>query len=462
METKVFTLDDQQAFATLSGDSNPMHVDPVAARRLMFGKPVVHGVHLILWALDRVMTGRNTLSSVTARFTAPVTVGAMAGVEADTKAGTVKVLITADGFKAAAITMTLQDPLPDHPVPDRPAPLGECLARDEKDYPNATGALELILSRATLNQLCPSVIRSFPAHQLAVLLATTRLVGMTCPGLHSLYRELKLQFTAPDAHAAPELKWIVEQFDSRFNVVDMQIEAPGARGTIMAFVRPSPVRQPSMADLKTLIPAHSYARQTALVVGGSRGLGELTAKILAAGGAYVVATYHSGHDDAEAVVRDIRSVGGRADAVAFDVCGTEPGRFPRALTHVYYFATPHIGAGTKGHFQNERFERLRRVYADGLRHTVERATATAEAGSGLKVFYPSSVFLDDPPPDMAEYVAAKRAGEALCREMMAKDNTLDIRVVRLPRMATDQTASLVSVDHADALTVMRSALDAMP
>jgi NADP-dependent 3-hydroxy acid dehydrogenase YdfG len=388
-------------------------------------------------------------------------VGATAGIEADTKGGTVKILITADGSKAATIAITLQDPMSGPAVPDRRAARGECRALEEKDYVNATGVLDLALSRTTLSQLCPRVLHTLPVHQLAVLLASTRLVGMTCPGLHSMYRELKLQFSTADVHAPLEMKWAVEQFDSRFHVVDLQIEAPGARGTIMGFVRPSPVRQPSMADLKPLIPAHAYASQTALVVGGSRGLGELTAKMLAAGGAHVLATYHSGRDDAEAVVRDIRSAGGRSEAVAFDVCGTDASSLPRAPTHVYYFATPYIGAGTKGQFRNDVFERLRRVYADGLSRTIELALRATDGATALKVFYPSSVFVDDPPPDMAEYVAAKKAGETLCRELMASERRLDIHITRLPRMATDQTVSLVSVDYADAFTVMKGVLDAM-
>ena len=43
---------DQHRFAQLSGDRNPMHVDPVAARRTLFGRPVVHGIHMLLRSLD--------------------------------------------------------------------------------------------------------------------------------------------------------------------------------------------------------------------------------------------------------------------------------------------------------------------------------------------------------------------------------------------------------------------------
>ena len=46
-----FSLDDQVAFAKLSGDYNPVHLDPLKARRTRFGYPVVHGIHLMLWEL---------------------------------------------------------------------------------------------------------------------------------------------------------------------------------------------------------------------------------------------------------------------------------------------------------------------------------------------------------------------------------------------------------------------------
>ena len=58
MATRRFTLEDQFAFAALSGDSNPLHLDPVAARRTMIGAVVVHGVHLLLWGLDRLAAQR--------------------------------------------------------------------------------------------------------------------------------------------------------------------------------------------------------------------------------------------------------------------------------------------------------------------------------------------------------------------------------------------------------------------
>src|SRR4051794_21760181 len=42
-----------------------MHVDPLAARRAMFGEPVVHGANTALWAIDQFLGGR---SDVPRRF----------------------------------------------------------------------------------------------------------------------------------------------------------------------------------------------------------------------------------------------------------------------------------------------------------------------------------------------------------------------------------------------------------
>lgn len=57
----------------------------------------------------------------------------------------------------------------------------------------------------------------------------------------------------------------------------------------------------------------------ALVTGGSRGIGRAIAIGLAREGAQVTLTYGSRRDAADAVVEEIRTAGGQADAVGFDV-----------------------------------------------------------------------------------------------------------------------------------------------
>src|SRR5258708_38670869 len=49
---RTFSAADQQRFAGCSGDVNPIHTDPIAARRTQAGVCVAHGVHVALWAMD--------------------------------------------------------------------------------------------------------------------------------------------------------------------------------------------------------------------------------------------------------------------------------------------------------------------------------------------------------------------------------------------------------------------------
>ncbi|MBF0178039.1 MAG: MaoC family dehydratase, partial [Magnetococcales bacterium] len=75
---RTFTPHDQQQFAQLSGDFNPMHLDPEIGARLLFGSTVVHGVHGLLWALERgvacgLVSGR--LKWLKTAFKHPIRVG---------------------------------------------------------------------------------------------------------------------------------------------------------------------------------------------------------------------------------------------------------------------------------------------------------------------------------------------------------------------------------------------------
>jgi NAD(P)-dependent dehydrogenase (short-subunit alcohol dehydrogenase family) len=68
----------------------------------------------------------------------------------------------------------------------------------------------------------------------------------------------------------------------------------------------------------------SLTNKTALVTGASRGIGRATASALANAGAHVLVHYGHSVQDAESIVADIRSKGGRADAIKADL-GTADG-----------------------------------------------------------------------------------------------------------------------------------------
>ncbi len=459
MHQRTFSQADQESFAHLSGDHNPIHVDPVRARRLLFGRPVVHGIHSVLSALDAWAAAHDrhfTLESLTARFPKPVFPGQNAVFAVTHEAdNTVHIAVSVDAATRVTVKFVWranQADTEDELIPTSPA---ECEPRDPAidAIPTCRGTLDLHLDETSARALFPTLQTHMPPGQLAVLMATTRLVGMRCPGRHSLYSDLELHWSG--GPGARSLAYSVDRFDPRLGLVRIALDGGNVGGSLRAFVLPAPRRQPGFAELKQRVDSAEFADQNALIIGGSRGLGEVTAKLLAAGDAAVTVTYNHGNDEAARVVADITGNGGRACSAQCDIQGDFSGitTMPSphgAFTHLYYFATPPIGATDGGHFSASAFKTFCEFYVSGFARLVD-----ALRGKGLQhAFYPSTIFADELPSGMDEYVAAKAAGEAHCRYLQKHHSQMRIYCPRLPKLATDQTVSLFQENSADPVPVL--------
>jgi NAD(P)-dependent dehydrogenase (short-subunit alcohol dehydrogenase family) len=279
------------------------------------------------------------------------------------------------------------------------------------------------------------------ARRVAALAANTLLVGMVCPGLHSMFSSVIVDACdEPEPH--DRLGFKVLRTDPRFRSVRVSVAGGGFLGAVEAFARLPPVPQARSRELAGIIRSDAFAGSLALVVGGSRGLGELTAKLLAAGGAKVVVTYRVGADEAEAVAGDIRAADGICDTLAYDAsqpAEAQVAKLDAAPTHAYYFATPAIYKAQSALFARERLKAFLDVYVDGF---YDLARALKARRSDVSLFYPSSVFVTERPRGMIEYAMAKAAGETLCAEMNAAWAPMRVTVERLPRLLTDQTAQV--------------------
>jgi hypothetical protein len=277
---------------------------------------------------------------------------------------------------------------------------------------------------------------------------------MVCPGLHSIFGGLAINLTADDT-GADGLFYRVTTTDPRFRLVRMSIAGGGLAGSIDSFARHPPAAQPAMASLAGLVRPGEFAGATALVVGGSRGLGELTAKLLAAGGAQVIATYAAGRADAARLQQEIAQSGGHCEILPYDVRGSaeqQLAQLSAVPSQLYYFATPAIFRRKSGLFVAERFAEFLAFYVHGFYDLCQELRRRRPAG--ISVFYPSSVAVEERPADMTEYAMAKMAGEVLCRDMRTYQQPIAIAVDRLPRLPTDQTATLREVATADPCAVM--------
>jgi acyl dehydratase/NADP-dependent 3-hydroxy acid dehydrogenase YdfG len=461
VSSKVFNEADQVEFAKLSGDYNPMHMDPVAARRTQAGAPVVHGIHMLLWGLDALAAAQPAMTPFTGlkvRFDKMVYVGdrveaiviqfddAGARLELRVNGNSTSQIMASFAPPRAASQMIVETSQP--VLPKEPITL------TLEDAADRSGNVAFASSAEDVMAKFPSIARVMGTGWVRSILATTTLVGMVCPGLHSIFGGLTLS-APPVNHQAEALAYRVTKTHPKFRVVRMDVVGPGMAASIESFVRHPPTAQASIFDLARLVQPGAFAGTTALVVGGSRGLGELAAKLLSAGGAHVIATYAVGAIEALALTEEIRRWGGKCDVLRYDA--TKPASaqlrdLPAAPTHLYYFATPVIFRSKAGLYVPERFDEFRRIYVDGFYELFMALRPGAE--NRLAAFYPSSVAVEERPADMTEYTMAKAAGEVLCADIRSFVPGSHIVINRLPRLPTDQTATLIPTESANPLDVM--------
>jgi MaoC like domain len=457
----------QESFARLSADFNPMHMDPVAARRTPAGQPVVHGIHSLLWALDTLM--QNSL--VTRQFTRIrlrllkwIYLGDQAVLtlpsEVQVNPGSFQIQVNA--FTVLSADLTYEDtdtifvPLavPDCTTP--PISTARCLS-----FAQLAGLKgeAYVAPAAETAAVYPALAALLGARAVAELAATSYIVGMEVPGLYSTFSKLDLIFRSKPDHAATGLAFQVNYADERFHKARISVSGATLEGSLEVFVRSPPATQATMDQVAAAgVAKDEFSSMTALIIGGSRGLGEVTAKLVAAGGGRSLISYSVGLRDAEDVAEQIRAWGGRADTLRYDVlqpATPQLASLPARPTHLFYFATNPIFQPRYQVFSSSVFEEFLHFYVESFYDLcVALESLAQEPKQTLRAYYPSSVAVEERPPGMTEYSMAKAAGELLCQDINVSLAGLNVSFTRLPRLPTDQTSSVVPNRELDPLDIL--------
>ncbi|MDR4515254.1 SDR family NAD(P)-dependent oxidoreductase [Nitrosomonas sp.] len=443
-------------FAQASGDYNPLHVDPVLARRYQFGTTVMHGVYGVFKALDclfKELGYAQSIHSINVQFVRPVLHGERVDVFGQQFSGQdLKLRLVVHERRVQDIDLKLTGQAETQPemavcqpvLMERPKP--ENLQFENTDA--LEGTLDLVWMPDVIQELFPFVKKYLPDNQTAVLLGLTQIVGMRCPGLHSVFTGLAVHFEQNKGATNRNLQFKVLHRDSRFSMVTIGISHGTASGEITALFRPEPVSQGKYTELQAMVPKNCFSDQKALIIGGSRGIGEVTAKLIAAGSGHSVITYYQGERDAQKIADDIRSHGGRCDVISYNALSESEPQITNCIlneriSHIYYFASPLIEKGDRLVWDDTLFQKFCDYYLKGLATLIEKFLCdSVYKKSPMTVFVPSTVFLEQPQNGFTEYIAAKAAAEAFARQLSAKYPGWIFHMPRLPRMLTDQTSGL--------------------
>lgn len=459
---RIFTITDLGAFSAASSDWNPWHVDHIRARRTQAGAPVVHGIHLLLWALESLA---DSLPDLPAFHGLQVHFNKFVFLDESVElllvkqtSSSARMHILVDNGLRLRVNVEFGDrfqssaPSIDPAVKPQPL-LSVPLELRFQEIDGRSGSFPFPMCEDDAVSMFPAAAKWMGVVRVRALAASTYLVGMVCPGLHSIYSDLSVNACDVD-RTQNVLAFRVTETDPRFNAVEQEILGGGISGVVRSFLRQPPLRQASMNALKSVVAPGEFSGAVVLVVGGSRGLGELTAKLIATGGGRVILTWQSGKEDAEHVANEIRSVGGVCDTVEYDVrtpAARQLTALPAIPTHMYYFATCTIFRPQGEFFSIGRLREFLAFYVDGFWQLLHGLRAMQP---GISAFYPSSISVTKRPRGMTEYSMAKAAGEVLCADMNETLAPLYITVRRLPRLPTDQTAAVTAVEVADPVETM--------
>lgn len=440
---RIFNAKDQSLFCELSGDFNPLHSNPLEARKTIAGRQVVHGIHTFLWMLDLLIKNEKTIFQIyNVKFLKPVYLNEPVFCFWD-KANSLLILNSEHDIALVSIRFE---------IPIKKLLVDVKLSLDEStlklDHPKHTKIEDLSQGDifydfcagdfSRLNTLFGDLSKHLGEYRLFEIVRLSSIIGMQVPGYHSIFSECIINLDEnkiiPCCH--------IYKIEKRFNQIHLNYQGRNLHASLVAFFRPKPIKTLSYEEISEKVNLNiDLTSLSILIIGGSRGLGAWTAKILAALGANIIITYNSGEEEATEIANEINQKSiGSFKTIQLDVNKFDIEEFKEPIDHLYYFATPKIFGKQSDQFDAKTFERFKEIYSDKFFEISESLI-----NNGLtKILYPSTVAIDKPIPSLEEYINAKILGEAQCAKLEKKFR-INVFKPRIERVLTDQTASILPV-----------------
>ena len=447
-----FKLTDQLDFAKMSGDFNPIHLDQNYARRSIAGDVAVYGINLVFWGLNQFLKLKKSeikIKKINIIFSKFINLNQNIELKIFQK----KKRFFFNFFESDILVSDFEIEYERNKKRKDLYSIKKFIKKKSQTLNFENFKInEKFIENSSINELQLKtkylyLHKYLSLSQIIDFATITRFVGMRVPGRDSILSKLNLFYKS---NKVSKNQFKIVSVDKRFNLVNLYYKGKSLSGNIRTLMRPKKINQDiENKDLK--VNKKEFVKQKALIIGGSKGLGEATVKILSLGSARILFSYFRGKKDAhqhrKAFKKNIKifhlNIEKKINLNTLkDIKNFKP-------THFYYFATPRIFSGSGYEFVEKNFEIFNNYYLTGFQKIFNQLDKKI-----LKsVFFPSSVAINQVTNKLCEYACSKAAQEILLKYLSQKYKTINFLCPRLPRLKTDQTLS--TLDHKSELPFRR-------
>jgi hypothetical protein len=435
---KKFTLKDQSLFAVTSGDKNPIHIDPVYARKTISGECIVHGINIIMWAINSLIKKTNLIpSTIKASFLKPIFLNE--NVLCLWKKDLNQIHIISNKILLTSIELEIGEITKNKEI--------NIKTGQKNKYPKNSEFLESYYYKKKnflfrgdskyLKKIYPDLYATYGEGTLCEFLMISEIVGMEMPGLNSVFLGLNIVFN--NNNSKPILK--ITKIDRRFKILNILIKTSYLTGELEVCFRPEVTKRLKIKKIKKLIAKNEFNKVRALIVGVSRGIGEIIAKLIACGNGKAHITYAYDINEAKKIREHLKDYGKKITLSRLIIPKDTFSSIKWSkFNQIYYCATPKIFAKRSFNFDRKLYKKFSQIYTFGFQKLIK--SIPNKIIKNISVFYPSSTAIEKPTFELSEYIKTKKEGEKLCNKLNKKYKNFII-YPRIPRIKTDQTISIL-------------------
>lgn len=460
-----FSLDELDFFAHISRDYNPLHMDASYAYKTPFGQRVVFGVLAVLKCLSNTsFRDQLNLTHLGVEFHNTIFVDTCYSldiVETSALSGSLELK------DQSRILLRLKYEREENPTPviscknlsalkirhaSNDLQINDLMAGQEftghyalSEYDNKKNTFD------NINQ-----IKWFSSHyENTLLMLTSYLVGMEVPGKQALFSKLELNFhQAVPSDASVRYKVNLDKLDKELGLLFLKVNLFDsenntiASGNIQSFIRRNlkPANLFEVQESLELTGLLPLQNKTALVIGGSRGLGAELIQALVVAGANVYLNYLNCDEEAMALQASLSGAGysihlfkgsladtglcailrdeiiagyGSLDIVICNACSS-----PQVMN---------IEDSSFSHF-NQYLEQNLKLVTSPLKIFTEILNQSKGIFCAI-----SSIYVETGSKDFPQYVALKQAVEGLVKSASAQSKNIHYLLPRPPKLLTDMS-----------------------